>query len=97
MLFCTGYRWDNTKTPRDASVFLDEVHDVCVTGGWRGRLLDREAAPTARATRLLASGPTTSPWPFDPLADRRPAVEDAAALVESMAAHVEGGPVDPRR
>jgi DNA helicase-2/ATP-dependent DNA helicase PcrA len=37
-------------------------------------------------------GPNTAEWPFDPLAARRPAVEAAAALVESMA--VELGTLD---
>ncbi|MDQ1495774.1 MAG: ATP-dependent helicase UvrD/PcrA, partial [Actinomycetota bacterium] len=93
-LFCTGYRWDNTLTPRDASVFLDELHDVCVSGGWPVDCWTEKPAD-GTSNPLLASGPTTSPWPFDPLADRRPAVEDAAALVESMAAHLDGEFVEP--
>ena len=92
-LFCTGYRWDNTLTPREASVFLDEVHDVCVSGGWPVDCWTEKPAD-GTSNPLLASGPTTSPWPFDPLADRRPAVEEAAALVESMAAHLAGA-LDP--
>src|SRR5207237_229476 len=32
LLLCTGYRWDTTQTPRDASVFLEAVQEICVAG-----------------------------------------------------------------
>jgi DNA helicase II / ATP-dependent DNA helicase PcrA len=87
LLLCTGYRWDNTKTPRDASVFLDEVHAVCASGSgevdcWTDKPADGEPNP------LLALGPITAQWPRDPLGDRRPALVAAAALVDSMASDV---------
>jgi DNA helicase II / ATP-dependent DNA helicase PcrA len=87
LLLCTGYRWDNTKTPRDASVFLDEVHAVCLSGSgevdrWTDRPADGEPNP------LFALGPITAPWPRDPLGDRRSGLVAAAALVDSMAGDV---------
>src|SRR5450432_3619106 len=87
LLLCTGYRWDNTKTPRDASVFLDEVHAVCVNGSgevdcWTDKPGDGEPNP------LFALGPITAQWPRDPLGDRRPALMAAAALVDSVSGDV---------
>jgi DNA helicase II / ATP-dependent DNA helicase PcrA len=84
LLVCMGYRWDNTKTPRDASVFLDEVHAVCASGlgeidRWTDKPADGEPNP------LFALGPITAQWPLDPLGDRRPGLVAAAALVDSMA------------
>jgi DNA helicase-2/ATP-dependent DNA helicase PcrA len=83
-LFCTGYRWDNTQKPRDASVFLEAVHDVCA-GGIGDVDCWEELPEDGAANPLLALGPTRAPWPLDPIADRRPALEGAVALVESMA------------
>jgi len=82
MLLCTGYRWDLTKSPRDASVFLDDVHAVCVAGGGDVDCWE-DLPPDDAVNPLLALGPKTKPWPFDPLGDRRMAVETAAALVTS--------------
>jgi DNA helicase II / ATP-dependent DNA helicase PcrA len=89
LLLCTGYRWDITKTPRDASVFLDEVHAVCVGGSggvdcWTDKPADGEPNP------VLALGPITAQWPRDPLGDRRPELVAAAELVGSMAGRAGG-------
>ena len=87
LLLCTGYRWDTTKTPRDPSVFLDEVHAVCVSGSgevdcWTDKPADGEPNP------LFALGPISAQWPRDPLGDRRSDLLTAAALVDSMAGDV---------
>ncbi len=84
LLLCTGYRWDTTKTPRDASVFLDEVHAVCAdTGGQVGCWIDKPA--DGEPNPLFALGPTTAQWPIDPLGRRRPELVAAAELVDAMA------------
>jgi DNA helicase II / ATP-dependent DNA helicase PcrA len=84
-LICTGYRWDETKKPRAASPFLDAVHEVCEAG--RGEVdCWTEMPPDGTPNPMRELGPNTASWPFDPLAVRRPAVEAAAALVDSMAA-----------
>ena len=84
-LICTGYRWDETKKPREASAFLDAVREVCEAG--RGEIdCWTELPADGTANPMHALGPNTQTWPLDPLAVRRPAVEAAAALVEAMAA-----------
>jgi DNA helicase II / ATP-dependent DNA helicase PcrA len=91
MLVCTGYRWDDTKKPRDASEFLSAVHEVCETG--RGEVdCWTELPPDGTPNPMHELGPDTASWPLDPLASRRPAVEAAAELVELMA--VELGTLD---
>jgi DNA helicase II / ATP-dependent DNA helicase PcrA len=82
-LLCTGFRWDHTQKPRDPSVFLDAVHDVCVSGSgevdcWAEMPEDGALNPQ------LTLGPARAGWPLDPIAARRAAVEEAAALVASM-------------
>jgi DNA helicase II / ATP-dependent DNA helicase PcrA len=85
MLICTGYRWDDTKKPRDVSEFLAAVHEVCEAG--RGEVdCWTELPPDGTPNPMHALGPMSATWPLDPLALRRPAVEAAAELVESMAA-----------
>jgi DNA helicase-2/ATP-dependent DNA helicase PcrA len=87
-LICTGYRWDDTQKPRDVSAFLAAVHEVCESG--RGEVdCWTELPPDGTPNPMHALGPTTATWPLDPLAVRRPAVEAAAALVETMAAELE--------
>jgi DNA helicase-2/ATP-dependent DNA helicase PcrA len=91
MLICTGYRWDDTQKPRDVSEFLAAVHDVCEAG--RGEVdCWTELPPDGTPNPMHELGPTSASWPLDPLAVRRPAVEAAALLVESMA--VELGTLD---
>jgi DNA helicase-2/ATP-dependent DNA helicase PcrA len=87
-LICTGYRWDDTKKPREASTFLVAVHAVCESG--RGAVDCWTALPVdGTPNPMHALGPVTSTWPLDPLAVRRPAVEAAAALVASVAAELD--------
>jgi DNA helicase-2/ATP-dependent DNA helicase PcrA len=87
-LICTGYRWDDTQKPRDVSEFLTAVHEVCEAG--RGEVdCWTELPPDGTPNPMHELGPASASWPLDPLAVRRPAVEAAAALVESMAAELE--------
>ncbi len=86
-LICTGYRWDDTQKPREVSAFLAAVHEVCEGG--RGEVdCWTELPPDGTPNPMHEHGPVTATWPVDPLATRRPAVESAAALVESMAAEL---------
>ncbi len=91
MLICTGYRWDDTKKPRDVSEFLAAVHDVCEAG--HGEVdCWTELPPDGTPNPMHELGPDTASWPLDPLAARRPGVEAGAELVELMA--VELGTLD---
>ncbi|HEY5050455.1 MAG TPA: ATP-dependent DNA helicase, partial [Acidothermaceae bacterium] len=84
-LICSGYRWDDTKKPREVSAFLAAVHDVCESG--RGEVdCWTELPPDGTPNPMRELGPVSATWPLDPLAVRRPAVEAAAALVELTAA-----------
>jgi DNA helicase-2/ATP-dependent DNA helicase PcrA len=80
LLLCSGFRWgDGLTKPREASVFLREVADVCGEGAgsvevWAADLVGGETNPT------LAEE-VTAVWPLDPLAERRLAVGAGADLV----------------
>ncbi len=95
LLVCTGYRWDDTKKPRIPSVFLESVRAICEAGAgvvdeWAPEPVD--AAPNPRH----AAGPVRAPWPYDPLGERRAAVEEAAAAVrERLAAPPAEAPHAP--
>jgi DNA helicase-2/ATP-dependent DNA helicase PcrA len=83
LLVCTGYRWDDTTKPRADSEFLVAVRDACEAGAgvvdcWTPMPPDSEPNP------VTEGGKTRLPWPYDPLAARREAVESAAQLVRSM-------------
>jgi DNA helicase II / ATP-dependent DNA helicase PcrA len=85
LLLCTGYRWDDSKKARDDSEFLVAVRDACEAGAgvvecWTPKPEDADTNP------LLAAGKTRLPWPYDPLGERRRALENAARLVTEMAA-----------
>ena len=84
LLLCTGYRYDETKKSRDTSDFLAAVAQACEAGAgvvecWIDKPGDAEPNP------VLAAGKARSPWPYDPLGERRAALEAAASLVAEMA------------
>ncbi|MGW1058489.1 ATP-dependent helicase [Micromonospora rubida] len=87
LLLCSGYWWgEGTKRPRGPSVFLREVHDVCLDGD-AGRLVDRWAPePAGDATNPTTEVVLRAEWPADPLGGRRPALAEAAALVRRFLA-----------
>ncbi|MGH8888695.1 MAG: UvrD-helicase domain-containing protein [Acidothermaceae bacterium] len=90
LLVCTGYRWDDTTKPRADSEFLVAVRDACDAGAgavdcWIPIPPDTDSNP------VLEGGKARLPWPYDPLATRRGAVEAAAALVNSIAAATDQG------
>jgi len=77
-LLCSGYWWDTAKAPRGPSPFLAEVARVAgvLVDGWAPEPAPEEANP-------VAGPPAPVPWPVDPLGDRRPQVEEGAALVQA--------------
>jgi DNA helicase II / ATP-dependent DNA helicase PcrA len=82
LLLCSGFWWgQGVRKPRGASVFLTEVAEQCRAGAG---VVDEWAPPPADGAvnptdALVAS----AVWPTDPLGGRRPAVEEAAALVRA--------------
>ncbi|MER5701211.1 ATP-dependent DNA helicase [Micromonospora sp. NPDC002296] len=87
LLLCSGYWWgEGTKRPRGPSVFLREVHDVCLDGD-AGHLVDRwTPEPAGDATNPTTEVVLRAEWPADPLGGRRPALAEAAALVRRFLA-----------
>jgi DNA helicase-2/ATP-dependent DNA helicase PcrA len=83
LLVCTGYWWDETKTPRGPSTLLELVHDTLPAAG--GQLLDWAEEPAAESANPAAVDPARAAWPLDPLGGRRAAVEAGAALVRASA------------
>ena len=84
LLLCTGYWWDDTKTPRGASTLLELVRATVVAGG--GRPMTWAAEPEADAVNPTTGDPARAGWPLDPLGGRRADVEAGAALVRASAA-----------
>ncbi len=85
LLLCSGFRWgDGLSMPREPSTFLQEIADVCREGAgaiavWAPPLVVDETNPT------LAEE-VSAVWPLDPLAQRRAAVHEGAAMVRQAAA-----------
>jgi DNA helicase-2/ATP-dependent DNA helicase PcrA len=82
LLLASGYWWgDAVKKPRGPSPFLREIHDQCqaeagTVDGWAPEPEPDAENPTDALTADAA-------WPIDPLGDRRPVLEEAAALVRA--------------
>ena len=80
LLLCSGFRWgDGLSMPREPSAFLQEIAEACRDGAgaiavWAPPLVADETNPTL-AEEISAV------WPLDPLAQRRAAVLEGAALV----------------
>ncbi len=89
LLLCSGYRWgEGTKRPRGPSPFLLDIKAACDAGA--GEVDEWFPAPDEDATNPTASVIASASWPADPLGDRRPVLEQAAALVHAARA---GAPV----
>ncbi|MDQ1585408.1 MAG: ATP-dependent helicase UvrD/PcrA, partial [Actinomycetota bacterium] len=83
-LLCTGYWWDETKTPRGPSLLLELVRAALPSAG--GQLLSWVPEPAADAVNPAVADPARAAWPLDPLGGRRAAVEAGAALVRAAVA-----------
>jgi DNA helicase-2/ATP-dependent DNA helicase PcrA len=82
LLLCSGYWWgEGVKTKRGASVFLKEIRERCLAGAGAVDAWEPDPGPDAE-NPTLAQVPRAS-WPGDPLGPRRPALEEAAALVRA--------------
>jgi len=90
LLLCSGFRWgDGLSEPREASIFLNEIADVCRTGSgsvavWAAPLVDGATNPTL-------ADEVSAQWPFDPLGERRAGVAEGAEMVRAAANGGGGG------
>jgi DNA helicase-2/ATP-dependent DNA helicase PcrA len=84
LLLCSGFRWgDGLTRPREVSVFLQEIAEVCQAGAGSVELW---AAPLEEgATNPTLAEEVSALWPLAPLAERRAAVIEGAALVRTAA------------
>ena len=91
LLLCSGYWWDDSATRRRGpSEFLTEIRDHCYAGA--GEVDAWVDPPDPDAENPLLAQARTAQWPIDPLGARRPALEEAAAMVVEALDH---GPVPP--
>lgn len=82
LLLCSGYWWgDGLVRRRGPSTFLAEVYECCRAGGGVVDVWTPEPAPDA--ANPTAERVARANWPYDPLGERRPALEQAAFLVLS--------------
>jgi DNA helicase-2/ATP-dependent DNA helicase PcrA len=82
LLLCSGYWWgEGVARPRGPSPFLVEVRDRCLAGA--GVVDVWAAGPAEGATNPTAERVARAVWPSDPLGERRPAMEEGAALVRA--------------
>jgi DNA helicase-2/ATP-dependent DNA helicase PcrA len=85
LLLCSGFRWgEGLSEPREPSIFLTEIADVCRGGAgsvdvWAAPLLEDASNPTL-AEEVSAE------WPLDPLGERRVAMLAGAAFVRAALA-----------
>ncbi|MBV1849027.1 ATP-dependent helicase [Catellatospora tritici] len=88
-LFASGYWWgDKVRKPRGPSPLLAEIVAVCEAGHGH---VDVWTPPPADDAVNPTSGEVAVTWPSDPLGERRPNVEAAAALVRLMLDDPDGG------
>jgi DNA helicase-2/ATP-dependent DNA helicase PcrA len=81
LLLCSGYWWDDVaRRRRGPSEFLTEIRDECWAGAGTVDAWVDEPEPDAENPLLAQT--RTAVWPVDPLGARRPALEEAARMVE---------------
>ncbi|MHA3701935.1 UvrD-helicase domain-containing protein [Jatrophihabitans sp. YIM 134969] len=83
-LLASGYVWDHTTKPRGVSEFLEEIR--ATVGEAEIWCEDADVPENPAAARVVETH-----WPFDPLGQRRPAVESGAALVRAAVAAARAG------
>jgi DNA helicase-2/ATP-dependent DNA helicase PcrA len=85
LLLCSGFRWgDGLSEPREPSAFLREVAAVCQDGAGS---IDVWADPvTAGESNPTLAEEVSAIWPLDPIAERRAAVVEGAAMVRAALA-----------
>jgi len=88
LLLCSGYRWgDGLTKPREPSIFLEEIADACRDGAGEVLVWVPPVAPDE--TNPTLEQEVSAEWPDDPIAERRAAVEEGAALVRAAMAQPE--------
>ncbi|HEU5271037.1 MAG TPA: UvrD-helicase domain-containing protein, partial [Jatrophihabitans sp.] len=87
VLIASGAAWGNGSAARAPSVFLTELRDnpAVLVDGWH------DVEPDER--NPLEDQQTGLSWPFDPLGERRPAMDQAAARVLAELQRLQTEPV----
>ncbi len=85
-LVCSGYRWDDAVRPRQPSIFLDEIREVCDAGGGEVAVWVDDPGET----NPLTENDPVSQWPYDPLGARRSVLDEGANMVRAAQAELEG-------
>ena len=88
VLLASGACWGTGSTAREASTFLTELagNPVVDVAGWH--------EPEPEEANPLESEDLGRAWPFDPLAERRPALERAAELVRIAGQRARDSPAN---
>ncbi len=82
LLLCSGFQWGNgLAEPRGPSIFLAEIAETCKGGAGRVELWADMANEGESNPTLVEE--VSAEWPFDPLGQRRGAVDEGAALVRA--------------
>lgn len=81
LLVCSGYRWDAAVRPREVSRFLHEIRAACESGAGEVAVWVDDPGDT----NPLTADPPVWQWPYDPLGERRAAIESGALLVRAAA------------
>ena len=88
LLLCSGYWWDDVaRRRRGPSEFLTEIRDECWAGA--GTVDAWVDEPEPESDNPLLAQTRTAGWPIDPLGTRRPALDEAAELVQAELAALE--------
>jgi DNA helicase-2/ATP-dependent DNA helicase PcrA len=94
LLLCSGYWWDDVaRRRRGPSEFLTEIRDECWAAG-AGTVDAWVDEPEPESDNPLLAQTRTAVWPVDPLGVRRPALEEAAAMVHAELVTDQARPTD---
>ncbi|MBP2476568.1 DNA helicase-2/ATP-dependent DNA helicase PcrA [Crossiella equi] len=89
-LLVSGHWWAETgEKPKGPSEFLTEIHEALESGDRVGIVHHWADRPEEDAPNPLAEQGNSVTWPVDPLARRRQAVTDGAALVRRALSTVD--------
>jgi DNA helicase II / ATP-dependent DNA helicase PcrA len=86
----SGYRWDETRRPREPGEYLCEVAEACRSGA--GTVPVWCADVDVAAGNPVTADPPRHAWPYDPLTpNRRRDIAAGAALVSAAAERIRTG------
>ncbi|MEQ7008137.1 ATP-dependent DNA helicase [Actinopolymorpha sp. B17G11] len=90
LVMWSGYRWDETRRPREPGEYLREVAEACRSGA--GTVPVWCADVDVAAGNPVTADPPRHAWPYDPLTpDRRGDIAVGAALVSAAAEQITVG------